>query len=120
MDYSGFKLLSIKVERAVAFVDLDNPPVNLLTIELAGELLQFIMAVAADDGVRVIVFQSANPEFFIAHADLNLIQSLPILDQGAIAALELGPLQQLICLCRALPKVTIGKLAGRGAGRFCR
>jgi len=32
---------------------------------------------AEDDAVRVIVFRSANPEFFIAHADVALIQRLP-------------------------------------------
>ena len=118
MNYSDFKLLSVRVERGVAFVDLDNPPVNVLTVELLMELLSFVTMVSDDDAVRVIVFQSANPEFFIAHFDVNVIGDLPILTEAEIATQELAPLQQLIVLCRNLSKVTIGKLAGcaRGGG----
>jgi hypothetical protein len=41
MDYSGFNLLSVQVRQGDAFVDLDNPPINLFTMELVGELLEF-------------------------------------------------------------------------------
>jgi enoyl-CoA hydratase/carnithine racemase len=118
LKYIDFKLLSVRVERGVAFVDVDNPPVNLLTVQLVEELFSFATMVSDDDAVRVIVFQSANPDFFIAHFDVNVIGKLPVLSEEEIASAELGPLPQLIVLFRSLPKVTIGKLAGcaRGGG----
>jgi len=72
--------------------------------------------VVNDDTVRVIVFQSVNPDFFIAHMDVNLIGILPVPSQEEIGSLDLEPVQQLILLYRNLPKVTIGKLAGRARG----
>jgi len=116
MDYSDFDLLSVHVERGIAFVDIDNPPINLMTIELVEELLVLASVVTEDDAVKVVVFQSANPDFFIAHADLNLIAAMPILSEDEISALETGPIQQLISTYRRLPKATIGKLSGRARG----
>jgi enoyl-CoA hydratase/carnithine racemase len=116
LKYTDLKLLSVRVERGVAFVDVDNPPVNLLTVQLVEELFSFATMVSDDDAVRVIVFQSANPDFFIAHFDVNVIGKLPVLSEEEIASVELGPLPQLIVLFRSLPKVTIGKLAGRARG----
>ena len=38
MKYTRFKLLKIRIDQGVAFVTIDNPPMNLLNMELLGEL----------------------------------------------------------------------------------
>ena len=77
MAYDGYECLKFRIERGVAFVTLDLPPINLFDAALMGELARVGAELDADDDIRVVVFDSANPEFFIAHADVTLIQRLP-------------------------------------------
>ena len=73
MAYEGYQFLKIRVDRGVAFVTIDNPPINLLTLELSAEILRLAGEIVADDEVKVTVFDSANPDFFIAHFDVNVL-----------------------------------------------
>ncbi|MBQ0964122.1 enoyl-CoA hydratase/isomerase family protein [Streptomyces sp. RK23] len=98
----------------MARVTLDNPPVNTVDATLAGDLKAFAEEVASDEDIAVIVFQSANPEFFSAHADFEWSFDpstlMALADPDADPALN--PLQQLNERLRALPQVTIAKLRG--------
>jgi enoyl-CoA hydratase/carnithine racemase len=69
-----------------------------------------------DDGVRVAVFQSADPDFFIAHADVELIQTLPSSPPPKPA--QLGFFHAMVDRMRTMPKATIAKIEGiaRGGG----
>ncbi len=118
MNYSKYSCLSIEVSRGVAFVTINHPPINLFGMELLQDLLDFGAEVKDDPEIKVIVFQSANPDFFIAHADVALIGTMPVLSEKEIETLDLGPFQELIVLYRHMPKVTIGKIEGcaRGGG----
>ncbi|HWG64005.1 MAG TPA: enoyl-CoA hydratase/isomerase family protein [Streptosporangiaceae bacterium] len=54
-------------------VVIDNPPVNLVTQEVfAGLTAVKSFAEESPHDVRVLVFESANPEFFVSHVDLNV------------------------------------------------
>src|SRR5437763_16712303 len=69
----------------------------------------------ADGDVRVAVFQSANPQFFSAHADVALIQTLPTTVPPK--ATRLGLFHAMVDRFRTMPKATIGRSrAGRAAG----
>jgi enoyl-CoA hydratase/carnithine racemase len=83
------------------------------------EISRFLVAVRDDLNTRVLVFQSANPEFFIAHVDMTLIDEPHAFDELARHAPEgLNPFQAFGELLREQPQVTIVKLAGlaRGGG----
>ena len=111
--------LRIALQNGVATVTIDNPPVNVLDIELMGEIRAFLTSVRDDAATRVIVFESANPEIFIAHVDLTLAEQPGALEQLQRGAPEgLNPFQAFGELLRAQPQVTIVKLAGlaRGGG----
>ena len=71
LSYAGYQCLRVQVERGVAFVTIDHPPVNLLDLALIQELDGIGREVEADDDVRVLVLASADREFFIAHADVG-------------------------------------------------
>jgi enoyl-CoA hydratase/carnithine racemase len=114
MPYEGYDCLHIRVDRGVAFVTIDHPPINLLDLALIQELDRIGVELAADDSVRVAVFQSANPEFFIAHADVTLIQLLP--KEVPPKATELGGFHRMVDRFRTMPKATIGKIEGRARG----
>ncbi len=114
MAYEGYTCLDVKVDRGVAFVTIDHPPINLFDLALIGEMDRVGRELEADSGVRVVVLQSANPEFFIAHADVTLIQQLP--KEVPPKAKTLGPFHQMVERFRSMPKATIGKIEGRARG----
>src|SRR5690242_8035325 len=70
---SALETLSVRQEGAVVFAEIDAPPMNLLGPELVRDLVSLIQRVEADDGVRVLVFSSADPDYFISHVDLRKI-----------------------------------------------
>ena len=112
---TGYTALHVTRDGAVATVTLDNPPINTLDKALTADLFQVARAAKDDRDLRVIILESANPEFFSAHADINWM-----FDPGELMALaddegdpHLNPLQQLHERFRALPQTTIAKLRGR-------
>jgi enoyl-CoA hydratase/carnithine racemase len=114
--YDGFEALRVHLSHGVAWVTIDHPPINLLDVPLFLELARVVDELEKDERVRVIVFQSADQEFFIAHADVNWILSLP--EEVGAPATEPNPFVQLLERVRRMPKVTIGAIAGiaRGGG----
>ncbi len=44
-----------------------NPPINLIDMDTIGELQELIAALEGDPDVRVVVFRSDDPDFFLAH-----------------------------------------------------
>ncbi|NRA01636.1 MAG: enoyl-CoA hydratase/isomerase family protein [Myxococcales bacterium] len=116
MGYDGFEALRVEVDRGVAFVTIDHPPINLFDLQLMQEIERVGRELEADDAVLAIVFRSANPEFFIAHADVTLIQRLPT--EVPPKSESLGFFHQLVERFRTMPKVSIGQIEGcaRGGG----
>ena len=103
----------------VAFITIDHPPVNLLDAKLMMQIDRFVSKVADDRDIRVVVFQSADTEFFIVHGDMNFVtdpESLASVKIGGDEDAALNPMQWLHECIRCLPQVTIGKLAGRASG----
>jgi enoyl-CoA hydratase/carnithine racemase len=114
MPYAGYECLRIRRERGVAFVTIDHPPINLFDLTLIQEMDRVGRELAGDDDVRVVVFDSANPDFFIAHADVALIQQLP--RDVPPKPTELGLFHAMVDRFRTMPKATIAKLEGRARG----
>ena len=113
MAYDDYRCLHVRVDRGVAFVTIDHPPINLLDLALMRELDDIGREVEADDAVRVVLFDSADPEFFIAHADVSLIERLPT---NAPRPTTLGFFHVMVERFRTMPKATIGKIEGRARG----
>jgi enoyl-CoA hydratase/carnithine racemase len=65
--------LTIRDEGAVLLAEIAAPPMNLLGPELVRDLVSLIQRAEADDAVQVLVFKSADPDYFISHVDLNRI-----------------------------------------------
>lgn len=116
MANQDYKALRIAIDRGVAFVTIDNGPINLLDMTLIGDLDRAGRELEADPNVRVVVLQSANPEFFIAHADINMIQQLPAVPPPRTE--KLGAFHAMVDRFRTMPKATIAKIEGycRGGG----
>src|SRR5579872_5123337 len=51
-------------------ITFNNPPINMFVPTTIVELGALMSGLEADPSVKVVVFQSANPDFFIAHLDV--------------------------------------------------
>jgi len=116
MPFSDYELLSTKLDRGVAFVTINNPPINLFDVPLMLEMDRIGRELEAADDVRVVVFDSADPDFFIAHADVAMIEQLP--KDSRERPTQLNIFHALVDRFRTMPKATIGKIEGiaRGGG----
>lgn len=65
--------LTITRHEGVANVVINNPPANILTIELINEVNDFVLSLEGNSDTKAVVFKSANDKFFSAHLDLNVI-----------------------------------------------
>jgi enoyl-CoA hydratase/carnithine racemase len=109
-----YRTLHVRVDSGVAIATIDHPPINLLDAQLVADLAMFAERVARDDDVRVVVVDSADPEFFIAHADINMILQLSG-DVDAVAQ-ALDGFHTFVDRFRTMPKVTIACIEGRARG----
>ncbi len=112
----SFKTLRMAVERGVARIVFDNPPMNLLDAAMFADLDRLGCWLERQETIGVAVFESADPDFFIAHADLSMLAGMPLPNPDEIAGPS--PHQQIVERFRTLPQLTIGKLRGvaRGGG----
>ena len=121
MTEQPFPSLHVKRQGGVLWVSIDVPPVNLMTAQLLIDLDAVAASAENDSDLQVIVVQSNNPEFFLAHGDLSFVEdpasyaALPIAEETLVGT---GPMMRLHERWRRLPQTTIAKIAGfaRGGG----
>lgn len=95
-------------------VTFDHPPINTITATTIRELSELVALIERETQLNVVVFSSANPDFFLAHYDLEG-------DPSKTAALAPGPaglfpwLDLTVRLSRA-PVVSIASIRGRARG----
>jgi enoyl-CoA hydratase/carnithine racemase len=65
--------LTARREGAVLFVEIMAPPMNLLGPELVRDLVAVLERAETDDTIRVLVFKSRDPDYFVSHVDLTRI-----------------------------------------------
>ena len=113
MRYADYKCFQLTFDSGVAFVSINHPPINLLDDVLSSELDRLGRELEFDESVRVIVLQSAVPDFFIAHSGLARVGAASKL----VSHTRNFRLTQMIGeRFRNMPKVTIAKIEGRCRG----
>ena len=110
-----YDLLTVEIDGSLARVIISNPPINLMTPDLYNELRNVCIELENDDSLSVVLFKSANPDFFIAHFDVEAILQFPIDDEPRREA-ELNPFHQMCERVRTMDKVTIAQIEGRVGG----
>lgn len=110
----AYQTLTLERSDGIARVRLDHPPMNLLDLAMLQDLDRLGRALADDPTLRVAVFHSANPDYFIAHADVGLIQQLP--REVPPRSSELSFFHAIVERLRTLPLATIGVVEGRARG----
>jgi enoyl-CoA hydratase/carnithine racemase len=110
-----YQTISVELDEGVLFATLSNPPINVMTAALYRDLVAFTQQVQGDERVRVLVLQSADPDFFIAHFDIKLILTFPT-DTPPVKAENLSEFHLMCERVRTMGKPTIAKIAGRVGG----
>ena len=126
MSLEGLRTVAVTVTEGIAHVVIDNGEINLFDGVMFAELSAVIADLATDDATRVVVLSSANPDFFIAHFDVTLIQQFPVRhDDDRAAARHEGdegekvtpnPFHVMCEQLRTMPKATIAVIEGRIGG----
>ena len=115
MSYDKYELVKVAVAGRVATVTIDNPPINLITQALFAELRDLVGTLKDDPNLTVVVFKSADPDFFLAHFDVSSILEFPI-DGEAERATEISAYHLMCERLRTMDKVTIAQIEGRVGG----
>lgn len=110
-----YERIRVEHDAGVCFATIDNPPINLITTELFAELAAFSAEVEADQAVRALVLKSADPEFFLAHFDVEALIEMPV-DGPAERDPELNDYHLMCERFRTMDKVTICQIEGRVGG----
>ncbi len=110
-----YETLQVEVGDRVAWVTIDNPPINLMNQDLYVELLKLSAELEADPDLTVVVLKSADADFFIAHFDIALILEFP-LEGEAVREQALNPFHQMCERFRTMDKLVIAQIEGRAGG----
>jgi enoyl-CoA hydratase/carnithine racemase len=93
--------------RGLWTVTFSNPPINMFVPTTIVELGALMTDLEADPSVKIVVFQSANTDFFIAHLDVAKAAERPeVLDLWRDFVLRLS----------STPVVSVAKIRGRTRG----
>src|SRR5580704_7434659 len=88
-------------------ITFSNPPINIFVPTTIVELAALLIDLEADRSVKVVVFQSMNPDFFIAHLDVSKAAERPEV---------LGLWSDVVLRLASTPVVSIAKIRGRTRG----
>ena len=96
-------------------VVFDNPPLNIMDADMFEGLQDVLSQMDASPGLRVVVFESANPDFYLAHFELkDTARTLGLLKTVGPTGLPLL-LDTFVRLTKS-PIVSIAKIRGRARG----
>ena len=116
MAYAGYRLIQVAREGRIVTASVNNPPINIITLELWAELARLSVELEADAEALVFVMKSADPDFFLAHFDVGAILDFPIDRPASRADLERNDYHAMCERYRTMDKVTIAQIEGRVGG----
>jgi enoyl-CoA hydratase/carnithine racemase len=110
-----FETLTVRSEGRVVIATIAAPPMNLLGPELVRDLVALIQRVEGDNAIRVLVFKSADPDYFISHVDVTRIKEYRAEAAKLTGEASIGLLFRHLSASRL---ITIAQIEGRvrGAG----
>ncbi|MGA7809215.1 enoyl-CoA hydratase/isomerase family protein [Bradyrhizobium sp.] len=105
--------LTVKqVTPAYWHVSINNPPINLFDPEMFAEFNVLMDKIDGDKDIKIVVIESANPQYFIAHFDIVRGETIP--DQPGAA--DFGAWPGFVTRLAESRVVSVAKLRGRARG----
>ncbi|GAM60234.1 enoyl-CoA hydratase [Vibrio ishigakensis] len=117
MAYENYTTFTAEQRGAILYVTFDFGTVNVQGQEMLADLNGLALRLERDRSVKVVVFQSANPEIWVCHYDTNLLKEMSTEAVSRDEAKVLD-LQAVLERISKVPQATIAKLEGfaRGGG----
>ncbi|MFD9669133.1 enoyl-CoA hydratase/isomerase family protein [Rhodococcus sp. NPDC059968] len=111
----AFNIIRTEIRNRVLYATIDNPPINLIDQPFVRDLIDLLDELDVDPQVRVVVFRSADPDFFMPHVDMKNIPAYTheAARSGGPDDISLGALYRRLSEAR---QVTITVLEGRARG----
>jgi enoyl-CoA hydratase/carnithine racemase len=107
-------LVLCRVEDGVAVVTLNNPPLNVVTLELTRQLERTLDPLAADPAARVLVLTGAGERAFCAGSDIKEFPAL--MASGLVVERKMRKENETYAKVDDFPKPTIAAVAGLAFG----
>jgi enoyl-CoA hydratase/carnithine racemase len=114
MAYDGYTLIDVQRDGPLVTATVNNPPINLITMALFGELARLGEELEADPAALVFVLKSADPDFFLAHFDVAAL--IAMADAPAPPTDDANAYHEMCHRFRTMDKVTIAQIEGRVGG----
>ncbi|MER7664875.1 MULTISPECIES: enoyl-CoA hydratase/isomerase family protein [unclassified Streptomyces] len=112
---ASYETIDTSVDGNVLTATFSAPPMNLIGPEVVRDLVTLLDDLAQPDAPRVVIFESADADFFFPHVDMTKVP-----EYTAEAAKAGGPgdasLGMLFRKLSRHPAVTVAKLRGRARG----
>ncbi len=96
----------------VTTATIDHRPVNLYDDALQRDLAALLDTVEADGRTRVLVLESADPDFFVAHYDVAAI----LAEETGVPRITTGPFSALMRRFHESAVISIAKVRGAARG----
>ncbi|MEO6867267.1 MAG: enoyl-CoA hydratase/isomerase family protein [Gaiellales bacterium] len=113
MTTTTYESINVIRDGAIAIVELDNPPLNVITIDVGRELKAACAEFAADEDVRVVVFRSSSRGIFSGGADISVMAQVE--EQPELLE-QFSDVLDVFDRVAALPMPTICQLEGIALG----
>jgi len=95
-------------------VTIENPPVNVMGPEMVRQFQEVISAIESDEGIRVVVFDSAVDDYFLNHSDfMARLEDLTSMPAGPTG---LPPWPDFLVRLTRAPVASIALIRGRATG----
>lgn len=114
MAYDGYTFIDVQRDGPLVTATVNNPPINLITMALFGELARLAEELEADPAALVFVLKSADPDFFLAHFDVAAL--IAMADAPAPPTDDANAYHEMCHRFRTMDKVTIAQIEGRVGG----
>ena len=112
MDTNESQFKVSKVTPAYWRLTFNNPPINMLDPQTILELQDLVSEFEADPQLKVVVFDSADPDFFVAHFDASRAAATPT----APSPTGYSPWIDLTVRLARVPVISIAAVRGRARG----
>lgn len=110
---ASLQTISAYKQGGILFAEIAAPPMNLLGPELVRDLVSLIQQTEADDSIHVLVFKSADPDYFISHVDVTRIAGFGEFAKHLTGEPSIAMLFRYLSASRL---VTIAQIEGRVRG----
>ena len=110
----NFNHLNVYRDGKVLYVEIDNPPINLITVPLLFDFINLTKWVEDDEDSTVLVLKSVVDGFFIAHFDVGALLAMD--SNESRPADSLTTFDELCLRFQTMNKITICVVEGRIGG----